>query len=462
MARNREVGTTVSVDSRIMFRKLWNMVSKKKEIDTNIFDTARLTDIYRLFNSPSGGESPVATACIDILTDNIAGSDMQVVQNVSNERQPQYEPILEHPLKLLLDNPFREWDALSFWNWYFRCLFSTGNAYAVIRRKGNMGRAVELVPAKSQGQLEDGARMVHIFERGQWVHQQRPVRSQDILEMHLNDFDGADAISPLGRAAKVVDLVNAIVLYNSNMIKKGLHFKTALVSDVMTPDKTPEQRKAISDAIKEYSSGVDSAGKMLILPKGMSPMQIGGMSANDMQIMNILQWGILEICRVWRVPPRMIFHGEKTKPTNASVETQSEDFYRLTLAPHFKRAESAMCKKLLTMAEKAAAYKVVVSSDELRQGSWTERAFVAQLLATRGGLITINEARAILGRPPLDEGDRLINPTGTAEQGIGDADVDTDADAGTDDDNVIRIRNELGLDLGDLRGYDTQQNHYGS
>ena len=400
----------------LTYNDLEIQVGKRKDS----FYKDQFSNLSSLFNVSSGGEMPVATACIDILTDSIAGSDMQVVVNTGNERSPQLEPQRDHPLKLLLDNPFKEWDTTTFWTWYFRELFHSGNAYAYIRRNGNRGRPVELIPARPTAINSDNTRNLHLFQNGKWRYMNTKVSLNNILDLHLNSFDGGDSRSPIARASSVINLIDSILIYNRNTIQKGLHFKTALITEPEAGDVNKKQREEIREALEKYSSGSDSAGKFLLLPKGLTPVDLSRLNAADMQIMNILQWGIVELCRIWRVPPRMVFHAEAGKAQNKqSIEAEGEDFYRNTLAPHFKRAESGFCNKLLTREEKVGNYRVVLSADELRQGSWTDKARIAQLLVTRGGLLTINEGRAILGKEPLEDGDTLINPTGTTDQGFG-------------------------------------------
>lgn len=417
-----------------MFRWIINRILKKEigvGIDAvrNAFKFNRLerdsddigfSYLYSALMPNANGEIPAATACIDILSEALAGADMQVVINDANQRQPEFVPQPNHPLKLLFNSPFREWDAYQFWTWYFRCLVRNGNAYALIRRNGNRGRGVELIPANASGLSLDGRKQkLNIFQNGTWNYH-ADVDKRDILSMHLSDFDGDKASAPIMRARAISDLIDQILLHHQSLVRDGLHFRNALISDEKAVDLTKEQRKELAEEIQNYYSGTKSPAKMLVMPKGMTPVKLEGLSSTEMEMMAILTWGMTEVSRVFRVPPHMIYHHLAGKTNDkADIEMLGEDFYRMTLSAHFKRAESAICKKLLVVHEKFAGYSVEITSDEMRRGSWSQKANVAQLLVTRGGILTINEGRAIAGYPPRADGDRLINPTGTASQGIG-------------------------------------------
>ena len=97
--------------------------------------------------------------------------------------------------------------------------------------------------------------------------------------------------------------------------------------------------------------------------------------------------------------------GDNSKATFNNVEHQSRQFLQYTLGPYLKRIEEAFTLHLLSRADKRAGYYIEFDPAALLMGdSKTSTEIARSEILT--GVLTINERRAQLNRPPVAGGDK--------------------------------------------------------
>ena len=90
----------------------------------------------------------------------------------------------------------------------------------------------------------------------------------------------------------------------------------------------------------------------------------------DSQFLSTRQFGVEEICRIFRVPPHMVQDLEHA--TFSNIEHQSIDFVVHTLTPWLVRFEQAVSKDLL-LEEEQDEYFVKFNVDGLLRGDYQSR-----------------------------------------------------------------------------------------
>lgn len=153
--------------------------------------------------------------------------------------------------------------------------------------------------------------------------------------------------------------------------------------------------------------GKAGAGKTAVLDDGMSYEPIDAMTSVDAEFTATRAEQVVEIARLFRVPPHLLF--ELSRATWSNAEEMFQAFLTLTLRPWLDAWEWAYARVLLTPEERAAGYYVEFVVDDLLTANAATRATTyAQYRAM--GALTANEVRAGLNRPPIDGGDELANP----------------------------------------------------
>lgn len=165
----------------------------------------------------------------------------------------------------------------------------------------------------------------------------------------------------------------------------------------------------------QYAADGPSAGGTPVLEDGMK-FTAAAQSSKDLQYLEVRKLTREEVAAVYHVPPPMV--GILDKATFSNITEQHKMLYQDTLGPWLTMFAEEIALQLIpdiAPGEVADLY-VEFNLREKLSGSFEERA--AQMQTSVGGpWMTINEARALDNRPPIDGGDELIKPLNVTQNG---------------------------------------------
>lgn len=161
-------------------------------------------------------------------------------------------------------------------------------------------------------------------------------------------------------------------------------------------------------AWKAMTSG-RAAGGTAILTDGAEFQQIAFTSV-DNQFLELRQFQILEIARLFGVPPA--FLQEMGRATYNNFEASSREFVKLTLLPWCRTWEAALRRTLLTDANRKRGLTFGYDLDGLLEGDLVARAGAYSTLIS-SKVINPNEARAKEGMAAYEGGEKFSNPSTT-------------------------------------------------
>lgn len=225
---------------------------------------------------------------------------------------------------------------------------------------------------------------------------QREVPAQDIL--HVRSLGDMSVIKN-GREA--IGLSIALERHFAHILSRGGRPSGTLSSaKALTPEAFERFRKQFDNAY-----GGDAAGKTLLLEDGMAFAPIEFKSV-DMQTHESRLFQVLEVARVFQVPPNMIF--DYSRGTFMNAAEMSENFRAYTLLPRVKYWEAALNRLLLP--EERDGFFVEFNLDALARSD-IETRFAAYSSAIASRFMSPNEVRERENLPPGPaELDRFENP----------------------------------------------------
>jgi HK97 family phage portal protein len=138
--------------------------------------------------------------------------------------------------------------------------------------------------------------------------------------------------------------------------------------------------------------GANNAHNVAVLEEGMSYKPIS-LPPEDSQFLSARQFGVNEICRIFRVPPHMVQDLEHA--TFSNIEHQSIDFVVHTLTPWLVRFEQAVVKDLL-MEEEQNVYFPKFNVDGLLRGDYKSR-MEGYSVGINNGFLCPNDVRELEG-----------------------------------------------------------------
>lgn len=182
----------------------------------------------------------------------------------------------------------------------------------------------------------------------------------------------------------------------------------AMLAGLVTPeeDVTVEEAKAIKEGLKAKVSGVDNAGDIAVINRKLK-FTPWTMSNQDAQFLESRAFQIEEVARWYGIPPFELMQTEKQTSWGTGIESQQRGLARTVLSPWGQRVEQRLSRLL------AKSQFVEFDFAGLERANPTDeiRLLIEQV---RGGLLTVNEARAIRNLEPIDGGDALADSQGTA------------------------------------------------
>ena len=349
----------------------------------------------------NGDKIPAAWACITVLSDSLA----RLPLFVRGRRRHTLAPLLQRPSDTL--------DAVQCWTLLFRAAVATGNGYAVIMRRPS-GEPRALMPCVAAPVVTPTAKTYNVTQYYGLRGPQGVFAERDVVAIQGPGFDGISSPSPIVYAAQsALKIMTAANTHNSRSLLGGMNGRAALAMDPQLAGLSPAQRDEIRHAIAESYAGARNADRVPVLPPGVTPAQMGGISAVDMQLIELMRWTVEDICRVFGVPPRMVGHQSVGMRVETKLGQQGEDFFRWSLSPWIARITAQLSAKLLSRDDYDNGVRIGMNADVISQGTFAERVDAIDQAVAKAGVLTINEGRSILGYGPIDDGDRLIAPAGT-------------------------------------------------
>ena len=215
-------------------------------------------------------------------------------------------------------------------------------------------------------------------------------------------------LSPLWVARNSLGTTLAADQSASRLFANGM-----LISGLVTPedDLTEDEAKTIKDSLRAKMLGSENAGDVAVINRKLK-FEKWSMTPEDSQFIESRRFQIEEISRIFGVPPHLLMDMERQSSWGTGLIEQNQAWARYTLQGWTKRIEQRLSRLLPRPRFCEFDYKGL-----LRPTPGEE---INLLLAeVNGGLITVNEARAVLNLPPIDDTELRLPPGQIPQQGQG-------------------------------------------
>lgn len=378
----------------------------------------RLLEFFGLQRESSGvyvtEQSAMTIAAVWACVRLIAGTVALLPVNILREHDGIQEPAPRDDLWWMLnEQPSEMWTAASAWEWVTQSMLLRGDGFMEIVRPSPGSLAIrELRPLDPD--------RVQIIETANFGVRYRIARANgttydlwpaDVLHFAGPGFNGLRSPSAIRHyARRAISIALATDEFSAKFFGSGALSRHA----IKAPHKiTPELADELRRQWAERYAGLDNAYRPLVLSEGLDVKELS-LSAEDSQLIESRQFQVIDIARAFGVPPILIQETEKTSSWGTGVEQIIIGFVRFTMAPHLERFRDELNRKLFLRAGRAAEF----DTDALTRPD--SKGFGELLRNLVGGsqgpgIITVNEARSALRRPPKPRGDELYDPKVTPD-----------------------------------------------
>jgi len=353
---------------------------KKKETVPSISNDVRDSGQIFVFGKADSGEvvnersaMQIATvyACVRLLAESVAGLPLHLYRFTDDTEQGK-ERARNHPLyRILYRQPNAEMTSFSFRETMMTHLLLWGNAYAQIIRDGrnNVLGLYPLQPDQVEVDRDDKGRIYYIYHA--YTNEVPGVKNKDyyfrrdeIFHIPGLGFNGLVGFSPIAMMKNALGTTIAVEKYGSSFFKNG-----AQPSGVLQHPGVLKNPEKIRENWSDVYGGANNAHKVAVLEEGMEYKPIS-LPPEDSQFLSTRQFGVNEICRIFRVPPHMV--QDLSHATFSNIEHQSIDFVMHTLMPWLIRWEQSIIKDLLIPGEQDTFFPKF-NVDGLLRGDYASR-----------------------------------------------------------------------------------------
>ena len=329
-------------------------------------------------------------ACVQAIAETTASLPLILFKRTGDDR----ERASDHPLyRVLHDMANPEQTALEFREYMQACVLLRGNAFARIVR-GYDGQVRELWPLNPDTVQVRRTPSGLVYEHTQEGVLTRLLAHEVLHLRHRLGDDGVLGVSPITAARGVVELALSEQEHGRNTFTNG----AKLLGVLKFPGKLkPEQRQAIAASWASQYAGGANAGRTAVLDEGVD-FQALSMSLEDAQWIEARKFSVIEVCRLFRVPPVIVQSMEEANYSN-SVEL-ARQFITLSLRRHLVAWEQAIAKQLLTEAGRRSYFAEHQVEGLLRGDSANRAAFYSSGIAS--GWMLKSEARKLENLPAIE------------------------------------------------------------
>jgi HK97 family phage portal protein len=331
---------------------------------------------------------------INLIGGQTASLPLHVYQKVSDDERKRQSG---HPVERLFnDQANEEMDSLTFVELFVSWAPLWGNGYAWIERRGD--EPVGLWPMFPWKMKPDRAEANN--RRSQLVYKytednggEKTYQPRDILHLKNLTKDGIVGRSIITHARDSVGLGLDQQRFMANFYQNNATPAGALIS------KARMTRKAQKELRKQWEGmhgTPDNAGKVAVLHGDMD-FKAFGMSMLDAQFLENRKLNVLEIARMFGVPPHLLF--DLDRATFSNIEAQGIEWLTYGLR-YWLTKVARLANRLLTDEEKAAGYYCEHETAALLVTDIKTR-YEAYGLGLEKGFLNVNDVHRKENMPPI-------------------------------------------------------------
>jgi HK97 family phage portal protein len=330
---------------------------------------------------------------VSLISGTIASLPMRTLREVEGRTEQ---------VSSFLDNPGGPGpDSLTPFEWTEQVLAHLtihGNAYLahVFNGAGALAGLVPFHPlaVAPEWEKDDAGKLTgrKLFKVSQVAGSDVTFDSSQMTQIMGLSLDGLKGLSPITVGRNSLGTALAGDRATARMFGSG-----PLIAGLVTPedDITEDDAKAIKADLTAKMTGTENAGQIAVINRKLKFTQWQSTNA-DAQFLESRQFSIEEIARWWGIPPFELMQTEKQTSWGTGIESQQRGLGRTVLSPWAQRVDQRL-SRLLPRGQWVefdfAGLERANPEDEIR--------LLLEQIA--GGLLTVDEARAIRNLPPLRE-----------------------------------------------------------
>ena len=342
---------------------------------------------------------PYIATAIGVLVRQISCLPLKVYQRNS---QGDRERVSDHRLVDLIEKPAPGCSGTQLKQWMALPLLLHGNAAIAKVRSEKFGPPDRLWPLDwrfMQAFQADGipSRPVQ-FWRYDELQDPLFLDPADVIHLKWEPPEGQIGVSPLEQLGTTIRIEQSAQDYQESYLREGIRppsgieFPPGAILDA-------ETRSEMRDDLQKAYGGAKNAGHPMLIPGGAKWVSLGH-TAHEAELINQRKLTREEVASVYSVPQPLM--GILENATLANVEALHKMFYTTVLGPWLSLFEESFQAQIIDPEPAFDGMFVEFELAEVLRGDKIKET-TALKMAVQSGLMTLNEARAVLNLPRFDK-----------------------------------------------------------
>lgn len=338
---------------------------------------------------------PAVSACLDIICGSIAQLPVYLYKE---NNDGSIEKIEDDYRIFLLNNEVNPYlTSQSFKKNLVEQYLMEGIAYTYIERQGN--EVIALYPLEnSKVQVNKNIKAKPWKYDLSISYDSVKIKPLDIMRVIRTTSDGSEGVGLLSQGRDTFELALNEKTYTNNILSKGTLPMGMLKTDSRLSETTVRK---LRDSFERLYSGSKNSGKTIILEEGLDYTPLS-LKPSDLNLNDSRKTSAAEVCNLFNAPTSLIINdGQFTEQDNLQ-------YMKFCVSPILSAIEATFDKDLLLEDEKRQNYYFRFDITELERSTVSER-YSSIEKGMRSGVISVNEARAILDLPKITKDYLLLS-----------------------------------------------------
>jgi HK97 family phage portal protein len=363
-------------------------------------------------------------ACVRVLAETIAGLPLHLYRRGDDDK----EKAKDLPLYRVLHSRPNSWQTkFEFVEQLVTHLCLYGNAYAYLNpgERAQVESLILLSPSGMEVKQDKKTYELTYAYREPGTSKQLIYRDDQIMHVRWLSVDGIVGTVPIELGKDAIALARALEQHGSRFWNNNAMPGVVLRTDQALPREVREQLREQWDSAHR---GPSKAGRTAVMSHGLHADTLGA-SLESNQYAELRTQALLEICRVFNMPPHKV--QELGRATWGNIEAENISFVQTTILPWLKRIEGAIGRDLLPESEE---YFAEFTVEGLLRGDTMTR-YNAYQIGISNGWLTADEIRKMENLGPMPEREDPPRPEPPPAPAPPPEDTEDDTPDESDDDN---------------------------
>jgi HK97 family phage portal protein len=362
----------------------------------------------RSWDDDGGGRSPAGVritpenatsvaavfSCLRILAETVAGLPLHLLERTPGGGK---RIARELPLYRKLHSQPNAWQTSFEWREQMVMhvgLWGDAESELVPGQSGAIDQIVPLHPSRMKTETLENGRLRYTYREAKGS--QTIYTDEQILHVRGPSDDGVHGISVVEECRDAIALARACEIHGARFFGAGARPGFILSTD---NPLNADARRELAENWNRKHRGPYAAHETAVLTGGLKPYEVPYASNNDSQFIELREYQLREIARLFRIPGYLL----GIEPGTPQAEIQ---FVTHTIMPWLRRLESAFMRDLIVDDER---YLVEFDVRGLLRGDAASRAAYYRAMWDVG-VVSTNDIRASENLDPVEGGDERYRP----------------------------------------------------